>query len=135
MFRKILFILIIFFSITSCTTRNSLPKKITKPSWLINLDGYKNSNLVATGCAYMHSKGLDAQKKLAEQRASASLARQKSTKVKTISNISEKRNNGVLSSSKYNSSSQYETNINVSYKIRETYYDKLNNQYCVLVEE
>ena len=107
----------------------------TKPSWLTSLSGYTNGGLVATGCSGMHMKGFDAQKKLAVQRAVSSLAMQKSTRVQTISNTSEKRNKGVLSSSKYSSSSQYQTNTNISFQTKEEYYDKLNKEYCVLIEE
>ncbi len=106
-----------------------------KPSWLINLGDYANGGLVATGCSGMHIKGLDAQKKLAVQRAVSSLSMQKSTKVQTISNTNEKRNRGVLQSSKYSSSSQYQTNTNISFEIKKEYYDKLNKEYCVLIKE
>ena len=126
--------MVFFFIIASCT---KTPKKMPssdKPSWLTSLSGYSGS-LVATGCSGMHVKGFDAQKKLAVQRAVSSLAMQKNTKVQTISNTSEKRNKGILSSSKYSSSSQYQTNTNISFKIQKEYYDKLNKEYCVLIEE
>ena len=126
--------LVFFFIINSCANTSKKVSISSKPSWLTNLSGYSNS-LVATGCSGMHIKGFDAQKKLAVQRAVSSLAMQKNTKVQTISNTSEKRNKGVLSSSKYSSSSQYQTNTNISFKTQKEYYDKLNKEYCVLIEE
>lgn len=108
--------------------------KTKKPSWLISLDGYRGNGFVATGCANMHVRGLDAQKKLAMQRAINSIAMQKNTKVKTTSNTIEKRNNGVLKSSKYSSASRYETNTDVSFKTKEEYYDEINKEYCILIQ-
>ena len=126
--------MVVFFIISSCATSPKMPKS-DKPSWLTSLSGYVGGGLVATGCSGVHIKGFYAQKELAVQRAVSSLAMQKNTKVQTISNTSEKRNKGVLSSSKYSSSSQYQTNTNISFKTKKEYYDKLNKEYCVLIGE
>lgn len=131
--KKTPFVLVVFFIITSCATNHKITKN-DRPSWLTSLSGYK-SGLVATGCAGIHLKGFDAQKKLAVQRAVSSLAMQKNTKVQTISTSGEKRNKGILSSSTYTRKSQYQTNTNISFKTKEEYFDKLNKEYCVLIQE
>jgi len=124
----ILGFMVFFYSCKSSTSSRDIP------SWLISLDGYRNSGLVATGCAYMHVKGLDAQKKLAMQRAIEELSMQKSTTINSISTKKEKRNNGSLSSSSYKNQSTYTTNTNVSFEIKETYFNEKNQQYCVLIK-
>ena len=131
--KRILFVLFFLFIIISCVTKPV--SKVEKPSWLTSLSGYNNVGLVATGCAKMHIKNFSAQKNLAVQRAISSLSMQKQTKVTTISNSGEKRKQGVLISSSYNRDSNYQTNTNISYKIKEEYFDKLNKEYCVLIQE
>lgn len=122
----------IFFS--ACATSGKVEKTNVEPKWLENAN-YNTSKLAASACAGFHFKGVEAQKKLAVQRAIEKIAMQKRTKVSSV-NVREKfaTSSGMkYSTSKTNSMHQVD-NIEVSTKILD-YYKKASGEICAWVVE
>jgi hypothetical protein len=116
---------------TGCaqTYQNSAPKTDV-PQWMSN-PNYITNKTHAIGCANMHIKGEDEQKKLAISRAIEQIALQKSTTV-DVATYRKSVNNGLKKDTQ--SSSLQATQATISTKVVETYKDK-NGKICVLVVE
>jgi len=133
--KKIFFFILISFVFIGCTNINQ-PNSATvsnnnKPKWLDNPQKFSNGKITAVGCAGLHYKGVNAQKKLAVQRAIDEIAMQVRTKVSKVS-LRHRTNHSSSSSS---SSLQEVNNVNVSTKIME-YYKNQSGDICAwLIKE
>ena len=130
--KKIFFFTLICLTFIGCTNINQAQPKhisqINEPLWLDNPQKLSNGKITAVGCAGLHYKGVNAQKKLAVQRAIDEIAMQVKTKVSKVS-LRHRTNNSSSSSS---SSLQEVDNLNISTKIME-YYKKPSGDICVWV--
>ncbi len=124
-----LFFFILSF-LNGCSKNEAHLKKINEPKWL--KDGKVEGKISGIGCAAIHYKGLEAQKKLAIQRAIDQIAMQVSTNVSTISYNERKRDSQGYSSNTQTKSLHTVNGENISTKILD-WYKNSNGDICVLI--
>jgi len=126
------FYFILIVALSSCSKQ--VAPSTDKPSWLVDLGSYSN-RYITTGCSGLHTKGFDAQKKLATSRAIDKLAMQKGVIVNSTTGTKVRRSNGVITSSVFKSKSMHKTsNTKVAFNVLESYFDEKNQNYCILIE-
>lgn len=132
--KYIIFFCVIFFLVGCDNSALSQSAKISqnnKPEWLTN-PNYIVGKRSAIGCAGIHIKGKNEQKKLAISRAIEQIAMQKKTTV-TTQTYRESSSNKLGKSE--TQSLQSTNNQNISTRVMDEYYDTVNNKLCVLVVE
>lgn len=133
--KNLIFILAsIFFVACSNNTQVVQKPKSNEPAWLNNPEFIKDK-LNAIGCAGIHINGENEQKKLAISRAIEQIAMQKNSKVNVVTYRTKNATDGVVGSSKTQTSSLQEVNNqSLSTKVFDSYKDK-DGRICVLVIE
>jgi uncharacterized membrane protein len=129
---KLFLMILLIINFTACTKNNPNNKKVininNEPKWMTDPVKEANGKITAIGCSARHYKGIQAQKKLALQRAIDEIAMQINTKVSKIS--LNRRSN--ISSSTSSTSLQEVNEENVSIKVMKYYITK-NGDICVWI--